>query len=184
MQRIHIIGGTGSGKTTLARKLGTRLGITFYDLDEVGYEGGFDAKRPLDVRLADLKRIAAQPSWVTEGGFILWVDELLWAADTIVWLDLPWRIRRWRVITRHVKADLARNNRHAGYLNLYRFYKMSRNYEYDTTIYTLQPPDGDDFMNRATVVHTLESYKSKVVHCRTGADVAAFEKTVFTPGSR
>lgn len=182
MQRIHIIGGTGSGKTTLARKIGTRLGIPFYDLDEVGYEGGFGAPRPLDVRLATLERIASQPTWVTEGGFILWIDELLRTADTIVWLDLPWRVRRWRVILRHIKADLARNNRHAGYVNLYRFYMTSRTYESNPTIYTLQPPDIGDYSSRATVSHYLQQYKSKVVHCRTVADVAAFENPLFTPG--
>ena len=181
MQRIHIIGGTGSGKTTLARKIGTRLNIPFYDLDEVGYEGGAGAPRPLDVRLAMLERIAAQPAWVTEGGYILWIDALLRAADTIVLLDLPWRIRRWRVIMRHIKADLARNNRHAGYLNLCRFYMRSRAYESNPTIYTLQPPDIGDYSSRATVAYYLEPYKSKVVHCSTVADVAAFEKNIFTP---
>ena len=44
--RIHIIGGAGSGKTTLARRLGTLLDAPYYDLDEIGYEGGFTAKRP------------------------------------------------------------------------------------------------------------------------------------------
>ncbi len=181
MHRIHIIGGTGSGKTTLARTLGTHLNVPSYDLDEIGYEGGFGAKRPLDVRLVDLERIAAQPDWITEGAFILWIDILLQAADTIVWLDLPWRIRRWRVITRHIKADLARNNRHAGYLNLYRFYQISKSYEKDSTIFTLQPPDGDDYNNRATVAHTLVRFSQKVVHCRTIADVRAFEQTLI-PG--
>ena len=181
MHRIHIIGGTGSGKTTLARKLGTGLNVPFYDLDEIGYEGGFGVKRSLDLRYADLERIAAQPAWITEGAFILWIDTLLQAADTIVWLDLPWRIRRWRIISRHIKADLARNNRHAGYLNLYRFYQMSKNYEKDATIFTLQPPDGDDYSNRTTVAHTLAQYSQKLVHCRTAADVRAFEN-ITIPG--
>ncbi|GAC1405446.1 MAG: hypothetical protein NVS4B12_21970 [Ktedonobacteraceae bacterium] len=179
MHRIHIIGGTGSGKTTLARKLGTRLGIPFHDLDEIGYEGGFGAPRPLNVRLAELKRIADLPAWVTEGGYILWIDELLRMADTIVWLDLPWRIRRWRIITRHIKADLAHTNRHSGYLNLYRFYKTARKYERNPIVYTLQASNSGDYSSRATVIHYLERYKDKVVQCRTVADVTAFEKRVI-----
>lgn len=179
MYRIHIIGGTGSGKTTLARKLSTSLNIPFYELDVVGYEGGFGTPHPLEVRIAELKRIADLPAWVTEGGYILWIDELLRTADTIVWLDLPWRTRRWRVITRHIKADLARNNRHSGYLNLYRFYMTARKYELNPTIYTLQPPDIGDYSSRATMVYYLEQYRDKVVQCRTVADVAAFEKMVI-----
>jgi len=174
--RIHIIGGTGSGKTTLARRLGTLLDAPFYDLDEIGYEGGFGAKRSLDMRLADIERIVEQPAWVTEGGFIWWIDDLLRAADTIVWLDLPWRIRRWRIITRHIKADLARNNRHPGYRNLYNFYMLSRDYHRSTTLLTLNPDEGlaNDSSNRVTVAHKLALYQEKVVQCYSPADVEAF----------
>jgi adenylate kinase family enzyme len=34
-KRIHIIGSVGSGKTTLARTLSSRLNIPFYELDNV-----------------------------------------------------------------------------------------------------------------------------------------------------
>ncbi len=33
-------------------------------------------------------------------------------------------------------------------------------------------------MSHATVMYTLEQYKDKVLHCRTIADVAAFERTI------
>ena len=33
--------------------------------------------------------------------------ELLEAADIIVFLDLPWRVAYWRIITRHLRASLA-----------------------------------------------------------------------------
>jgi adenylate kinase family enzyme len=175
-QRIHIIGAAGSGKTTLARRLGTLLDAPFYDLDEIGYEGGFGAKRSLDMRIADIERIVAQPAWITEGGFIFWIDDLLRAANIIVWLDLPWRIRRWRIITRHIKADLARTNRHPGYLNLYNFYMRSREYHRSKILLTLNPDEGlaNDSSNRITVAHKLAPYREKVVQCCSPTDVEKF----------
>ncbi len=174
--RIHIIGGAGSGKTTLAQRLGEWLDAPYYDLDEIGYEGAFAAKRALGLRLADIQSIIAQPAWITEGGFIWWVDNLLRAADTIVWLDLPWRIRRWRIITRHIKADLAHNNRHPGYRNLYNFYMRSRNYHRSKMLLTLDPDEGlaNDSSNRITVAHKLAPYEDKVVQCCSPADVEKF----------
>jgi len=37
--RIHIIGGPGAGKSTLARRLGATLGLPVHTLDTVAYEG-------------------------------------------------------------------------------------------------------------------------------------------------
>jgi len=75
--RIHIVGGPGSGKTTLAKRLAASLAIPFYELDTIGWKGGVGAERPLDVHLVDINHIAAQPAWVTEGGSWIWADELL-----------------------------------------------------------------------------------------------------------
>lgn len=54
IMRIHIIGGPGSGKTTLARRIASRLKIPFYEMDVIGWEGGFASERPLEVRLRDI----------------------------------------------------------------------------------------------------------------------------------
>lgn len=77
MTRIHIMGGSGSGKTMLAKKLASRLDIPYYEIDVVGWENGHGALRPLDVRLRDIHAIAIQPSWVTDNFFASWTDELL-----------------------------------------------------------------------------------------------------------
>lgn len=38
-QRVHVMGGQGSGKTTLARRLGSLMGAGVYELDLVGWSG-------------------------------------------------------------------------------------------------------------------------------------------------
>jgi adenylate kinase family enzyme len=57
MHRVHIVGGPGSGKTTLARRLGDVLDVQAYDLDAVAYPA--HRKRPGDERRAEAERIAA-----------------------------------------------------------------------------------------------------------------------------
>jgi hypothetical protein len=41
MTRTHVIGGPGSGKTTLAEQLSVYLHIPWYELDTIGWQGGF-----------------------------------------------------------------------------------------------------------------------------------------------
>jgi hypothetical protein len=39
LKRIHIVGGPGSGKTTLTHEIGTRLGIEIHELDLIAFTG-------------------------------------------------------------------------------------------------------------------------------------------------
>ena len=166
VKRIHIIGGPGSGKTTLARRLASLLNIPFYELDVIGWEGGVGAPRPLEVILGDISHIAVQPAWVTEGPLLEGTDELLRAADGIVWLDLPWQIVEWRIVMRHVRTSLAGTNRHRGLIKLYRFLASSREY--------YRSKDSIGGHTRAYTANYLVPYADKVVHCRRPAEVEAF----------
>lgn len=176
MTRIHIIAGPGSGKTTLARTLAAHLNISFHELDTVGWEGGFGAARPLEARLNDIHLIAIQPDWISEGSFLGWTEELLQTADQIVWLDLPWRIACWRILTRHIKASLAGTNRHPGLLKLYRFLGDSRKYYTNT--------HSSATYTRLSTRKALAPYMRKVVHCQRPADVKAFLRTYDPPATR
>lgn len=181
-RRIHIVGGAGSGKTTLARAIASARTLPTYDLDAVAYEDGAGAKRSLDARLADVRRIVGQTGWVTEGIFLWWTDELLRTADVIIWLDLPWRIGARRVVIRHLRTSIAGTNQHRGIGNLIRFLHATRRY------YRAKPspttPDDDGATSREATIVALAKYTDKVVRVRRPADVRALMKSIAGPSQR
>lgn len=172
-RRIHIIGGGGSGKTTLARRLGTLLDAPVCDLDRIGYEGGAGAQRPLDVKLADIHHIAAQPAWITEGIFLWWTDELLGAADLIIWLDLPFHVAAWRIVVRHVQADLAGANRHGGWRHLRWFLQNTWTYHRAAVPTLPSAPDDDGAVTRLATAEALQPYAAKLIRLRHASEVSA-----------
>ena len=176
-KRIHIIGMSGSGKTTLARQIAAGLNTSYDELDVIGYENGAGAKRSMAQRQSDLQKITEQPVWVVEGSFLWWIDPLLVHADVIVWLDQPWRLCWWRIVVRHIKAHLTRNNRHPGFRRMLEFAKGVQPY-YTNPVQATPSAADDDGSNRAAVAQILARYSSKVVHCRRPADVRAFLKQI------
>ena len=147
--------------------------MPLYELDAFGYEHGAGMKRPLADKLADIDNLAAQPSWIAEGVFLWWTDALLQNADTIVWLDPPWRIAAWRIVLRHAKASRRGTNQHRELRRLPNFLLGSRAY-YRGPALAPQSLDDDDAVTRAATVRVLAPFERKVVRCRRNSDVEAF----------
>jgi len=173
VRRVHVLGGPGSGKTTLARALVVRLGAPAHNLDAVAYERGAGAKRPLEARLADARRIAAGSSWVAEGIYLGWTAELSAAADLVVWLDPPWPVAARRIVLRHLRASLAGTNRHRGLGKLWRFLLGARRHYLAAQPVPDAAPDDDHAVSRAATAAYLAAYWEKVVRCRTQQEVSA-----------
>jgi adenylate kinase family enzyme len=86
--KVHMIGPSGAGKTTLARDLSERLGVPVYPLDPIAFTDTRWTIRPLSDKMAAVREILQQPGWVAEGGHVGWTEPLLDAADIIIWLDI------------------------------------------------------------------------------------------------
>jgi adenylate kinase family enzyme len=103
-RRIVVWGATGSGKTTLARRLGELLGLGVIELDAIRHRYGWDSVELEDMRPVLSQRLESLPDgWVVDGGYHSAVGDLyLHAADTLIWLHLPWRVSFWRLFKRTV----------------------------------------------------------------------------------
>jgi adenylate kinase family enzyme len=107
MHRIVVVGNSGSGKSTIARKLGEELEIPVLELDSIYHQKGWEPLPEEEFR-AKLADFALNQEWVIDGNYNSeGMRELIWpVADTLVWLDLP----RWMVMPRIIWRTLIAKN--------------------------------------------------------------------------
>jgi adenylate kinase family enzyme len=124
MLKIQILGGPGSGKTTLGAEISARFDLPFYEADVLGMKNGTQHT----AWIRDAFAIISLPGWVTEGGALIWNDPILAHADYIVLLEVPWRTAAYRIVRRHIVKSLRGINPYPGIRSLISFLKNSRRY--------------------------------------------------------
>ena len=101
MRRILIIGPGGAGKSTLARKMGARLGLEVFHLDRLYWRPGW-VETPKDEWLKLVEGLTARDSWIIDGNYSGTLDLRLARCDTVIFLDLPRPVCLWRVLKRRL----------------------------------------------------------------------------------
>lgn len=101
MPRIHILGASGSGTTTLGAALGAALAIPHSDSDAFYWlqtDPPFTTARPLAARQALLiDQLKPDASWVLSGSATAWAGPIERLYDLIVYLQLEPALRMERL---------------------------------------------------------------------------------------
>lgn len=85
MNRIHVTGNAGAGKTTLASVLAEALMLPAYSLDQIVWQPGWRKTSKEERKLRIQQLIESSDQWVIEGVS----HAVMEAADTVIFLDVP-----------------------------------------------------------------------------------------------
>ena len=106
--RILVYGVTGSGKTTLAQKIGESTGLPWHSADdEIGWLPDW-VERPREEQRAIAARIAASDRWVLDTAYGHWRDVVVPRAQLIVALDYPRAVSLSRLLRRTLRRAITR----------------------------------------------------------------------------
>lgn len=111
-QVLHLFGASGSGTTTLGKKLAEELGFVFMDTDDYFWlptDPKFTAKRPADERIALMKRdIQNAEHVVLSGSLAGWGDALIPYFTLAIRIEIEPDLRIRRLIRREKERFGAR----------------------------------------------------------------------------
>lgn len=107
--KIHLIGPSGCGKSTFASLLSNKYNINHYDLDEIFWcneTGTYNIKRNEEDRNNKLKAILNNKSWITDGVYYSWIEDLINEADLVFYVVVSRKVRIKRLLVRFIKRKI------------------------------------------------------------------------------
>jgi adenylate kinase family enzyme len=159
-RKIHIIGGPGSGKSYIARKLSTLYNIHAYDLDDIFWDrhtNAYGTKAREESRDTALSEILKKESWIVEGVYYSWLSQAFKDADLIIMLTTSKWIRHWRLIRRFIRRKFgistSKKETLSDFLELVKW-----NHKFDSD-------------NRIRICKFISDHKNKVFECRDVRDI-------------
>ncbi len=106
MNKVNVIGTTGSGKSTFTRSLAAKLNVACIEMDKLFWKPNWE-ETPDKEFFAALEQALQQKGWVLDGNYtrtipIKWKD-----VDTVIWLDYGFFTNLFRISKRSIQRTLS-----------------------------------------------------------------------------
>ncbi len=163
--KIHIMGGSGTGKSYIAERLSKKYNIPHYDLDNFFWDNSanqYGMKMPVDKRTKMLNDVVVKDNWIIEGVYYSWLTESFERADYIFILETPKLIYKFRIIKRFIKRKLGLERAKKETL------KSLKN--------LLRWTDKFQQVNMPEILFVLEKYQEKTVILKSKKDIYMYIK--------
>ena len=111
--RINVVGTSGSGKSTFARRIADRLNVPYVEIDALFWKPNW-TKSTDDEFFPKLEEAVSSDDWVLDGNYdrtrpIKWEH-----VQTVIYLDLPFIVVLYRIIRRSIVRGIRREELWAG----------------------------------------------------------------------
>lgn len=176
MKKIAVFGKPANGKSTLSKRLALALGIRLYSLDSILYEANGKEVDRAKYEAAH-KSIISSDEWLVEGFGPL--DSLnsfykrLEAADTLIYIDLPYSVTYWLVTKRFFKGLIRRpigwpegSSIFEGTINTFRILKLCPQFWNDRFLHKLQSLNSKKKIFVIRSISELNSFVNEFVHSK------------------
>jgi adenylate kinase family enzyme len=105
MNRVIVVGTSGSGKTVLAKELSSRMGAVHIEMDQLYWGRDWSVAADFEARVRDA---VAQERWTLCGNYRVVSHIVFPRADTLIWLDYPMPVVFMRALARTVRRVMTR----------------------------------------------------------------------------
>ncbi|KAJ6482604.1 hypothetical protein C8R45DRAFT_871418, partial [Mycena sanguinolenta] len=100
--RVHVVGNSGAGKSTVGKQLADLLGLPFISLDTFFWNPGWEQSTNEEMRARVEQRLSECPNgWVVDGNYTRRIGTIVEDTCTdVIWLDPPLELYLPRIIWR------------------------------------------------------------------------------------
>lgn len=105
-RRVAVIGTAGAGKTTFARALAARLGVSHVEFDALFWLPDWQEPDRAEFKARVMAALDGSAGWVADGNYSTVQDAVVARADAVVWLDIGLFTCLRRVSTRAIRRSM------------------------------------------------------------------------------